>query len=277
MGGSVMNKYSIITLCLLLVLLTGCSGASEVPSDASGGIESVSSEASGSSEGEGADDHGASPVDGVNDEVGSTSDDAADDEASTDGTDAGSSSSPETTDEVTEVEPTADPRRSAGCGRTDFNPAEGERFLEVGGDNRRYQVRMPENYDPARAYPMLFSLHGLNETGDTPMRQFENVITDDGIEVFPDGEGEQWNYTTDMVFIDALLTELQGEYCVDPARVFAAGFSAGGGGVHAIGCFLGDRFRGIAALAGKAAMPKTPPKAKNPVKKSNQKVQISFL
>ena len=35
--------------------------------------------------------------------------------------------------------------------------------------------------------------------------------------------------------------------------------------------------KGIAALAGKAAMPKTPQKEKNPVKKSNQKVQISFL
>ena len=36
----------------------------------------------------------------------------------------------------------------------------------------------------------------------------------------------------------------------DWSLVFAAGFSAGGGGTHAIGCYLGDRFRGIAALAG---------------------------
>ena len=32
--------------------------------------------------------------------------------------------------------------------------------------------------------------------------------------------------------------------------VFAAGFSAGGGGTHAIGCYLGDRFRAIAPIAG---------------------------
>ena len=65
-----------------------------------------------------------------------------------------------------------------------------------------------------------------------------NVIDDDAFLVFPDGEGEQWNNTTDMVFIDALLTSLQDEYCLDLIRVFAAGFSAGGGGTHAIGCYL---------------------------------------
>ena len=41
------------------------------------------------------------------------------------------------------------------------------------------------------------------------MGQFENVITDEAIEVFPDGSGGQWNDSTDMNFIDVLLTELQ--------------------------------------------------------------------
>ena len=144
----------------------------------------------------------------------------------------------------------SNPRKSAGCDLMSYDQTTGERFLQLDGEERRYQVRLPDAYDPSRAYPMLFTLHGLNETGDTPKRQFEDVITDDAIEVFPDGFGGQWNDTTDMEFIDALLTELQGDYCVDPARVFAAGFSAGGGGTHAIGCYLGDRFRGIAALAG---------------------------
>ena len=143
-----------------------------------------------------------------------------------------------------------DPRRSAGCDRGDYSQSEAERFLEVDGVSRRYQVKLPRNYNPANAYPMLFALHGLNETGDTPRGQFADVIDDDAFQVFPDGEGEQWNNTTDMVFIDALLTSLQGEYCLDPARVFAAGFSAGGGGTHAIGCYLGDRFRAIAPIAG---------------------------
>ena len=141
-------------------------------------------------------------------------------------------------------------RRSPGCDNLNFNGSSTERFLSIDGVDRRYQVRLPIDYDPSQAYPMLFTLHGLNETGDTPKRQFENIITNEGIEVFPDGFGGQWNDSTDMNFIDVLLTELQSEYCVDPSRVFAAGFSAGGGGTHAIGCYLGDRFRGIAALAG---------------------------
>ena len=242
-----MNTVPRMTWCLLAVFAAACSGTPEVSSAGAEEIENASSDSTGSQID---DDTGALPADGEDDDATPASSDGPDDSAPTDNLGDESSSPSETSDEVSDAEPPVDLRRSAGCGRTDFNAAEGERFLEVDGVSRRYQVRMPDNYDPTRAYPLLFSLHGLNETGDTPMRQFENVINDEGIEVFPDGEGEQWNYTTDMEFVDALLTELQGEYCVDPARVFAAGFSAGGGGVHAIGCFLGDRFRGIAALAG---------------------------
>ena len=146
--------------------------------------------------------------------------------------------------------PVQDPRRSPGCGNSEVNFGDSERFLTVDGVSRRYQVKLPREYDSEFAYPMVFALHGLNETGDNTRGQFANVIDDDAFLIFPDGEGEQWNNTTDMVFIDALLTSLQDEYCLDPARVFAAGFSAGGGGTHAIGCYLGDRFRAIAPIAG---------------------------
>ena len=232
-GSVFMNKITRHLAVLLLALGLGCSGDASVPAAPDEPETSEPTPDSRLPEGNNADDDDSSAV-------GSEGDEGADDP----------SSPPSDHDDGSEPELEADPRRSAGCdGGSDDAPT-GERFLDLSGATRRYQVRLPDNYDSSRAYPMLFSLHGLNETGDTPMRQFENVINEEGIEVFPDGEGEQWNYTTDMDFIDALLTELQGEYCVDPARVFAAGFSAGGGGTHAIGCFLGDRFRGIAALAG---------------------------
>ncbi|MBT6178444.1 MAG: hypothetical protein HOI23_14455, partial [Deltaproteobacteria bacterium] len=143
-----------------------------------------------------------------------------------------------------------DPRRSLGCDLAVYDSSSQERLLELDGVSRRYQVKLPTNYDSSRAYPVLFALHGLNETGNNVRSQFENVIDDDALQVFPDGEGEQWNNSTDMEFIDALLTKLEADYCVDPAMVFAAGFSAGGGGTHAIGCYLGDRFRAIAPIAG---------------------------
>ena len=179
-------------------------------------------------------------------------DDASDDTSSSD--DVAGEPSSDTTADVAEDEAGSAsvdaPGKSPGCDNLDFDQSATERFLNIDGVERRYQVRLPDDYEPSRAYPMLFTLHGLNETGDTPMGQFENVITDEAIEVFPDGSGGQWNDSIDMNFIDVLLTELQSEYCVDSTRVFAAGFSAGGGGTHAIGCYLGDRFRGIAALAG---------------------------
>ena len=245
-----MNRTIRSVAVLLFMLGLGCSGQTPEPA-AQDPLETADSSTDESSpEGNGTDDEASSSVGSEGDDDSGAVPSEGDDDSTAADDSGDESSSPSDTGEPSEVEPELDPRRSAGCDRGSHDASSGERFLSVSGASRRYQVRLPDNYDPSRAYPMLFSLHGLNETGDTPMRQFENVINDEGIEVFPDGEDEQWNYSTDMEFIDALLTELEAEYCVDPARVFAAGFSAGGGGVHAIGCFLGDRFRGIAALAG---------------------------
>jgi polyhydroxybutyrate depolymerase len=47
-----------------------------------------------------------------------------------------------------------------------------------------------------------------------------------------------------------LLADLGDKYCVDTARVFAAGQSNGGFFVHALGCYRPDSLRAIAAAAG---------------------------
>jgi polyhydroxybutyrate depolymerase len=232
-----MNRFAQILLMILVCFTTSCSAPEPASDNRDGEVQSESSEPQISDE-DSAEDVEAG--DAEPDEA------TADEETVTPTEEENDDSSSQEPDDV----PSSDPRRSAGCERVDYSQSEAERFLEVEGVSRRYQVKLPRNYSSGTAYPMLFALHGLNETGDTPRGQFSDVIDDDAFQVFPDGEGEQWNNTTDMVFIDALLTSLQDEYCLDPARVFAAGFSAGGGGTHAIGCYLGDRFRAIAPIAG---------------------------
>ena len=39
---------------------------------------------------------------------------------------------------------------------SNFNGSSTERFLSIDGVDRRYQVRLPIDYDPSQAYPMLF-------------------------------------------------------------------------------------------------------------------------
>ena len=47
-----------------------------------------------------------------------------------------------------------------------------------------------------------------------------------------------------------LLDDLQGRLCVDPARVAAAGFSAGGGVVNLMACELAGRVASVASISG---------------------------
>ena len=227
-----MNRFIRLFALLSLTWSLGCSGDPQ-PSSTSTQSEAPSNSTESDSQ-----DTSIEPEE----------DDATGEPESGTSVDSTTDEEPEAGDENQEED--INPRRSLGCDLAVYDASSEERFLDVNGVSRRFQIKLPTSYDPSRAYPVLFALHGLNETGNNVRSQFENVIDDDALQVFPDGEGEQWNNSTDMEFIDTLLTKLEADYCIDPAQVFAAGFSAGGGGTHAIGCYLGDRFRAIAPIAG---------------------------
>jgi polyhydroxybutyrate depolymerase len=54
----------------------------------------------------------------------------------------------------------------------------------------------------------------------------------------------------DVGFVEAMLDELEDNYCIDTRRVYATGFSAGGMFVQRLGCDLPDRFAAIAPVHG---------------------------
>ena len=53
-----------------------------------------------------------------------------------------------------------------------------------------------------------------------------------------------------MAFTDAILTQIEGDLCVDKTRVFATGFSFGGGMAMALACTRADVFRAVAFFSG---------------------------
>jgi pimeloyl-ACP methyl ester carboxylesterase len=53
----------------------------------------------------------------------------------------------------------------------------------------------------------------------------------------------------DLVFTEAMLDDLEQNYCVDTARVFVTGHSWGGDMAAVVACFLGDRVRAAAPAA----------------------------
>ncbi len=52
-----------------------------------------------------------------------------------------------------------------------------------------------------------------------------------------------------MVLFDHILSDLEDHYCIDPTRVFAAGFSWGCDQVTALHCCRGDKIRAISAAS----------------------------
>lgn len=143
---------------------------------------------------------------------------------------------------------------SPGCGTPASQPAQAwvESTLSVGGNDRPYSVWLPTDYDPERAYPVVFLLHGCGSgTNNLPMEQqtgSEAILvrgtgSDDGCwDTAPEGP--------DVAFIDAMVTDVGARFCADTDRYFAVGYSSGSWLANQLGCIRADVFRGLATVTG---------------------------
>jgi polyhydroxybutyrate depolymerase len=150
---------------------------------------------------------------------------------------------------------------SQGCGRT--NQATGDFHLQAtdgAGKTRDYEVIVPSSYDPSIPMTLTFAYHGAG--GDESAAKsygFQNLAAaaKNSIFVFPQGiqyqdYGVGWDDTCggyDVVFFDNMLASIEASYCIDPARVFAAGFSWGCDQATALLCCRGNKLRAIAAAS----------------------------
>lgn len=146
------------------------------------------------------------------------------------------------------------PRRSPGC---DGAAAAGGSFrreeLRVAELTRSYHVRLPDGYQPARAYPLVFRFHGHSGDGMSGGLNIERPAGEQAIVVGPDGLDTNWSRASepnDLAFFDAMYETVSRRYCVDLARVYSYGFSAGGGMSSLLACLRADKLRAIAVIAG---------------------------
>jgi polyhydroxybutyrate depolymerase len=155
----------------------------------------------------------------------------------------------------------------AGC---DNVPQSGDLDLSVPvrGQVRPVLVHLPAGYTAARPVPLLLSLHGSGSTGTKQEAGTGLDATADEhgfIVAYPQGErpnstGYAWNIPStptfsasgpdDAGFLTALMTVLRHEFCVDPSRVYASGFSGGARMVSQLACIAGARLAGIVAAGG---------------------------
>ncbi len=150
---------------------------------------------------------------------------------------------------------------SPGCGNQAAATGESMRSMMIQGVDRTFIVDAPAAIDPDAPLALVFVFHGNGGTGQGIQSMgLQNVpgAQDQAVFVFPDGLqymdfGVGWNGTCgeyDMEFFDQMRATLADEYCLDPGRIFAAGFSWGGDMCESLACCRGDVVRAIAPASG---------------------------
>ena len=135
--------------------------------------------------------------------------------------------------------------------------------LVSSGEKRKYLLYVPKSYDPASPTPLVISLHGYSEWPFHQMQQsgWNDLAEQYGfIVVYPSGLGLPKRWRThdpqpEVAFISDLIDKLAGQYHIDPNRIYANGFSNGGGMSFVLACQLSERIAAIGSVAGAYLLP----------------------
>jgi polyhydroxybutyrate depolymerase len=140
------------------------------------------------------------------------------------------------------------------------HPAESEGFA-----TRRYRLHVPATYQADRPTPVVLIFHGhggsaagMEGTGFSQLADRQNFLA-----VYPQGLPQGAGGPSfwadigpidfgidDVLFVSDLLTTLQKEFCVDAHRIYATGFSNGGGMTWFLACRLAGRIAAFAPVSG---------------------------
>src|SRR5689334_11326324 len=135
-----------------------------------------------------------------------------------------------------------------------------------GHTTRTYRVYLPTTYRAHTPLPVVLVFHDYGEnaqvaestTGFSQLAELQQFIA-----VYPqgllDGDSDQSFWASlgpidygidDVLFVSNVLDDVQQKVCVDARRIYATGFSNGGGMVNLLACRLSGRIAAFAPIAG---------------------------
>lgn len=139
-------------------------------------------------------------------------------------------------------------------------------FSDVDNTDQPYGLYLPKNYDPARKYPLVISLHGagsnhrLNlrrvfgkgnlpgETDAEATRRFPALLEVDYIVASPLARGTMGYQGIPEKDVLDVLADVKKRFSIDEDRVYLTGLSMGGGGALWIGLTHPDIWAAIAPV-----------------------------
>jgi poly(3-hydroxybutyrate) depolymerase len=129
--------------------------------------------------------------------------------------------------------------------------------------DRVYYLALPSNYDPSKAYPIIFGGGGcggaLNTNGNNGGFGILPANSPNAIQiglsyVWAQGGGACFSDngadTPDLPYFDSVLKEISDNYCVDKGHVYVGGYSSGGWLSYMLAFARGGVVRGISPAAG---------------------------
>jgi polyhydroxybutyrate depolymerase len=141
-----------------------------------------------------------------------------------------------------------------------------------GSQVRTYRMYIPAMYQPQQRLPVVLVFHGYGSSSDeiealagfSLLAQHQHFIA-----VYPDGltDGLQgapfWanagptgsDGIDDLQFVSDVLNDVQQKVCVDAHRIYATGFSNGGGMTAFLACRLARRIAAFAPISGNMLAP----------------------
>ncbi|KAM7210640.1 alpha/beta-hydrolase [Rhypophila decipiens] len=152
---------------------------------------------------------------------------------------------------------------SSGCGKAPTITS-GIKTINVGGTQRQFTIRVPQNYQNNKGYKLIYGLHWVggrmeqvSNGGDTGSRGWlyyglQVVANETAIFVAPQGLNGGWPNSggSDLKFIDAMNSYIGNGLCVEQSQRFAIGFSYGGSMSYSVACSRAKDFRAVAVIAG---------------------------
>lgn len=130
--------------------------------------------------------------------------------------------------------------------------------------DRHYRIAMPKGHDGVTPVPALIWAHGYRGSASGVMRNssLRRMLSDAGIALIAaQGVNGSWNLpngprtmdsdgSAEFAYFDAVIADATGKFRVDPDRIIASGFSAGGMMVWNLACSHPYKFAGFIPMSG---------------------------
>jgi polyhydroxybutyrate depolymerase len=142
-----------------------------------------------------------------------------------------------------------------------LQPGDSDETVMIGSASRNFILHVPASYTGDEPMPLVIDWHPLfgSSTGQRSGSGYRELADSEGfIVAWPDGIDDAWNVgpccTTsrevdDLGFARAMVDFVSSRGCVDPKRIYATGYSMGGGMSHYLACKAADVFAAVVPAA----------------------------